>query len=214
MPSALAITRSSGVVMKPRTRSAFAPMYVVVTLTTAISLRGYCRTLRERMDCRPAIRITRLTTIASTGLLTKISVNFIGLSLAVLGFGSRTISRLNLVVDLNSGAVAEFEDAGRHHLVAGLYSRNRHLVTARAFHLHKLLAHPEICVSLWILHLRNDENGVAVGCIADRRCGQGDHGTCRAHGEVRFDEHPGSQLTVSIGNRRLDLHVSRLLIQD
>src|SRR5439155_632306 len=38
MPSALAMTRSSGVVMKPRTRSAFAPTYTVDTRTTAISL--------------------------------------------------------------------------------------------------------------------------------------------------------------------------------
>ena len=41
MPSALAITRSSGVVMKPRTRLAFAPTYTVVTRTIAMSLRGY-----------------------------------------------------------------------------------------------------------------------------------------------------------------------------
>src|SRR4029079_376417 len=40
MPSALAITRSSGVVMNPRTRSALAPTYAVETLTTAMSLRG------------------------------------------------------------------------------------------------------------------------------------------------------------------------------
>ena len=53
MPSALAITRSSGVVMKPRTRSALAPTYTVVTCTTAMSLRGYWRTLSERMACKP-----------------------------------------------------------------------------------------------------------------------------------------------------------------
>ena len=49
----------------------------VDTRTTAMSLRGYCRTLSARIDCRPAIRITRLTTIARTGRLTKRSVNFI-----------------------------------------------------------------------------------------------------------------------------------------
>src|SRR2546428_673476 len=76
MPSALAITRSIGVVINPRTRSAFAPTYTVVTCTTAMSLRGYCRTLSERIACKPAIRITRLTTIARTGRLTNKSVNF------------------------------------------------------------------------------------------------------------------------------------------
>src|SRR5262249_6776293 len=43
----------------------------------AMSLRGYCRTLRERIDWRPAIRITRFTTIARTGRLTKRSVNLL-----------------------------------------------------------------------------------------------------------------------------------------
>jgi len=42
-----------------------------------MSLRGYCRTLKERIDCSPAIKITRLTTTANTGLLMKMSVNFI-----------------------------------------------------------------------------------------------------------------------------------------
>ncbi len=77
MPSALAITRSSGVVMNPRTRSALAPTYTVDTFTTAMSLRGYCRTLSARIDCSPARRMTRLTTTASTGRRTKRSVNFI-----------------------------------------------------------------------------------------------------------------------------------------
>src|SRR5579863_8588293 len=76
MPSALAITRSSGVVMKPRTRSALAPTYTVVTWIIEMSLRGYCRTLSERTAWRPAIKMTRFTTIASTGRLINKSVNF------------------------------------------------------------------------------------------------------------------------------------------
>ena len=80
MPSALAMTRSRGVVMKPRTRSALAPTYAVRTVTTEMSLRGYCRMERVRMAWSPAIRITRLTTIARTGRLMKRSVNFIGSS--------------------------------------------------------------------------------------------------------------------------------------
>src|SRR5689334_24684410 len=96
--------------MKPRTRSALAPMYTVETFTTAISLRGYCRTLSERIDCKPAITITRLTTIASTGRLTKISVNFMGLPLVIFRFGSRIVVRLDFVIDLHGGAVAELED--------------------------------------------------------------------------------------------------------
>src|SRR5215467_12902507 len=113
MPSALAMTRSSGVVMKPRTRSAFAPTYVVDTRTTAMSLRGYWRTVSARMDCSPAMRIIRLTTIARTGRLTNRSVSFI---LAVLRFRSPLVIRLNLVVDENGSAVAKLKDAGSHDL--------------------------------------------------------------------------------------------------
>ena len=78
MPSAAAMARSRGVVMKPRTSSALAPTYTVVTVTEAFSLRGYWRTLSVRMAWKPAMMITRLTTIASTGRRMKMSVNFMG----------------------------------------------------------------------------------------------------------------------------------------
>src|SRR4029434_7447209 len=113
MPSALAMTRSSGVVMNPRTRSAFAPTYTVETRTTAMSLRGYCRTLSERIACNPAIRITRLTTIASTGRFMNRSVNRIS---AVLWFGSGLVRRLYVVIDDDRSAVSELEDTGCHDL--------------------------------------------------------------------------------------------------
>src|SRR3984893_7121092 len=76
MPSAEAITRSSGVVTKPRTRSAVAPTYAVVTVMAAFSLRGYWRTFSERIACTPAITIRRFTTSATTGRRMKRSVNF------------------------------------------------------------------------------------------------------------------------------------------
>src|SRR5215470_13065205 len=109
MPTALAITRSRGVVINPRTRSAFAPTYTVETDTTAMSLRGYWRTLSERIACRPAIRITRLTQIARTGRLMKRSVIFI--FLAVLGLRLGVIGRLHGVIDHHRGAVPELEGA-------------------------------------------------------------------------------------------------------
>src|SRR6266404_3678685 len=40
----------------------------------AMSLRGYCRTLIVFIACKPAMRMTKLTTIASTGRLMKRSV--------------------------------------------------------------------------------------------------------------------------------------------
>src|ERR1700675_2677670 len=170
MPSALAITRSSGVVMKPRTRSAFAPTYVVETCTTAMSLRGYWRTLSERIDCRPAIRITRLTTIANTGRLIKRSVNFIGSPrLAVLRPGGRIVFRLNFVVDRNGGTIAQLENAGADYFVAFVHARDdRNLVTARTVDLYELLPHAAVGLPLRTLQIGDDVNRVAIRCIADR----------------------------------------------
>ena len=77
MPSAAATARSMGVVMNPRTSSASAPTYAVVTVTVADSSLGYWRTFRLKIACSPATTNTRLTTIARTGRRTKMSVNFI-----------------------------------------------------------------------------------------------------------------------------------------
>src|SRR5687767_3643071 len=140
MPSALAMTRSSGVVMNPRTRSALAPMYAVVTETTAMSLRGYWRTLSDRIDWMPAIRMTRLTTIARTGRRMKMSVNRM---LAVRRFGIGLVGRGDVVVHLDRRATAKFEHARGDNLFAGLDAgEHRHLVAACVAELHELLAHP------------------------------------------------------------------------
>src|SRR5213083_1994764 len=171
MPSALAITRSSGVVMNPRTRSAFAPTYTVETRTMAISLRGYCRTLSARMDCRPAMRITRLTTIARTGRLTKRSVNRI---LTVLWLGCRLVGRLNLIVDENRSAVAKLEDTGGDDLFLRLDPRqNRDLIAARGSELHELLADAAVRLAIRTFELFNDEYGIPIRRVADRGGRQG-----------------------------------------
>src|SRR5262249_43939211 len=154
MPAALAITRSSGVVMKPRTRSALAPTNAVVTLTTAMSLRGYCRTLSARIACTPAIRITRLTTIARTGRLTNRSVNRI---LAFLRLGSRLVLRLNFIVDDNGSAVPKLEGARRHDLFFGFDAgQHGNLIASRRTELHKLLAYAAIGSAFRIFEIFND----------------------------------------------------------
>jgi hypothetical protein len=48
----------------------------VVTVIVARSSRGYCRTLSELIACRPAMMMTRLTTMANTGRRMKMSVSF------------------------------------------------------------------------------------------------------------------------------------------
>src|SRR6476660_4672951 len=52
-----------------------------------MSLRGYCRTFNVFTACNPAMRMTKLTTIASTGRLMKRSVN------AVIAFATRHSER-------------------------------------------------------------------------------------------------------------------------
>src|SRR5262252_911639 len=102
-----------------------------------MSLRGYCRTERERIACSPAIRITRLTTIARTGRRTKRSVIFMSV---VLRFRGRIVRGLHRVVDLDGGAGPELEGSGRHDLLAGLEAReHRDLVPARGTELDELL---------------------------------------------------------------------------
>src|SRR2546428_9673086 len=178
MPSALAMTRSSGVVMNPRTRSAFAPTYTVEIRTTAMSLRGYCRTLRARIDCRPAIRMTRLTTIARTGRLTNRSVRRI---LTILRLRSRFVTWLNLIVDENGRTVAKLE----HTRTDGLFARleagqDRDLIAARGTELDKLLAHAAIGLTIRVLEVCDNEHRIAVRRVADRRRRQGYNRAARA----------------------------------
>src|SRR4051812_38400573 len=60
--------------MKPWIRSADAPGYTVVTLTTVFDSFGYCRIGSTVAARRPIRRISRLTTTDKTGRLMKISV--------------------------------------------------------------------------------------------------------------------------------------------
>src|SRR4029079_9463553 len=116
MPSAAAIARSSGVVMKPRTRSELAPTYTVRTVTVALSSFGYWRTFRVRIACRPATTMRTLTTIASTGRRRKSSVSF--MTSAFLGVGRQLRLRLDRVVHDDRRVVPQLERARAHHVLA------------------------------------------------------------------------------------------------
>src|SRR5262249_41378202 len=63
--------------MKPWIRSADAPGYTVVTLTTVVESFGYWRIGSTIAARRPISRISRLTTTDRTGRLMKISVKTI-----------------------------------------------------------------------------------------------------------------------------------------
>jgi hypothetical protein len=68
-------TRSIGVVRKPRTVSALAPVYTVVMMTDEDSTSGNCCTGSCVSARTPTSTMIRLTTIAKTGCLMKTSVN-------------------------------------------------------------------------------------------------------------------------------------------
>src|SRR6478672_5136616 len=150
MPSAAAIERSSGVVMKPRTRSAFAPTYAVRTVTVALSSFGYWRTFSVRMAWRPATMITRFTTIARTGLLMKMSVSF--MRSPVLRLRGDVGLRALRVSQEDGRVVPQLERAAADDLLAGLHAvEDGDEVSARLAELHELL--PRVLHGLAVLRL-------------------------------------------------------------
>src|SRR5215471_1640803 len=100
-----------------------------------MSLRGNCRTLSDRIDWRPAIRMTRLTTSASTGRRMNRSVHFIS---AVLRLRRRIAAGLGLIVHEHRRSVAQLEHARGDDLLAGLHAReDRDQIAARIADLHE-----------------------------------------------------------------------------
>src|SRR5687768_3929427 len=179
---------------------------------TAISLRGYWRTLSARIDCSPAIRMTRLTTIARTGRLMNKSVNRIS---AVLRLGRPAVRWLHLVVDLHGGAVAQLEDARRDDLLAGLdAAQHRNLIAAGAAKLDDLLTHSAIGPAFLALQVGDDEHGIAAGRVADRRRPQRYDRRRRPEQHLRLHEHARTQLARRVGERGLHGDVAGRLIDD
>src|SRR5438105_14025150 len=105
----------------------------------AFSLRGYWRTLSERIACTPAITMMRLTTMARTGRRMKRSVNFI-LRSAVHGVGSQFGGGREIVAHRHGAAVAQLEGAARYHrLAGGQAGRHRHQIAPALSEAHELL---------------------------------------------------------------------------
>src|SRR5262249_49101751 len=177
----------------------------VETLTTAMSLRGYCRTLSARIDCSPAMRITRLTTIARTGRLTKRSVRRI---LIVLGLWRGFVARLDFVVHENGGTIAKLEGTGTDHLFSALASgEDGDLITARRSKLHDLLPHTFVGLTICVLQLGDHVYGVAVWRVADGGSRQRHQLAAGAQQYFRLNEHAGTQRAFGIRQRGLYLNV-------
>src|ERR1035437_547890 len=217
MPSAAAIARSSGVVMNPRTRSALAPTYTVVTGTAALSLRGYCRTTRVRIAWTPAIKITRFTTRASTGRRMNRSVNFMEAARgSTIGRVRRQVVLRRQVVVLDyRHAVAQFEDAGTDNALAGLEARfDAHKISPRGPGADELLPHGQTRLSLVLTRLRFDHiHRVAVGRAQDRGGRDLQHRLLFRQEHFDAGKHARAQQLLRILERSLQAHAARLRIQ-
>src|SRR6266853_5321352 len=118
---------------------------MVVTVIDAMSLRGYWRTLIVFIACKPAMRMTKLTTIASTGRLMKRSVKDFMSRISI--FASRICRRrIHLrfrresIVDRYRRSVAQFENSRAHDgFIRFQPIENRHEIAARFAHPNKLL---------------------------------------------------------------------------
>src|ERR1035441_5923138 len=194
MPSAAAMARSSGVVIKPRTRSALAPTYTVVTDTAALSLRGYCRTTRVRIAWTPAIRITRFTTSASTGRRMNRSVkDFMGATWgSTVGRAGRHVVLWRQVVVLDHGhAIAELEDAGADNTIPGLEARlHTHVIPARLACPDELLPHRQFGLPAFFAWLRLDHiDRVPKGSAEDGSGRDDQHGLLLRQQHLNAGEH-------------------------
>src|SRR5712692_3065972 len=202
MPSAAAITRSRGVVMNPRTSSAFAPTKMVVIVIAAFSLLGDWRTLSERMAWIPAIRITKLTTIAITGRRMKRSVNFISLPFGesvVRRLGSQLGSGSELVVHRHRHTVAQFERAGADHGFAwGHPGDDRDEIPASLAESNELLVRDQGGLTARILLFLDRKNRVSVRREDHSRRRDQGHGLFVVRKHLDIHEHPRRQPPVGV----------------
>src|SRR5437879_1614374 len=118
----------------------------------AFSLRGYWRTLSERIDCTPAMTMRRLTTIARIGRRMNRSVNFIGAPFArslVDRLGGQLGAGGEIVLHHHRAAVAQLEGAAGDDGLVGLQPRHhRHQVSSALAQPDELLVRDQRAVLL------------------------------------------------------------------
>src|SRR5258707_9334110 len=137
-----------------------------------MSLRGYCRTFNVFIACNPAMRMTKLTTIASTGRLMKRSVNDVIYKFGIRASDFLSIWRFRIqfwfgckiVVHGHSHSVAQLKESGAHKGLACFQSlRNRDEIATCFTDPRKLLPkHLRFLARLRVLLFLDHKNRIAV----------------------------------------------------
>src|ERR1700685_395043 len=174
---------------------------MVVTVTDAFSLLGYCRTFRLRNAWSPAIRITRLTTTARTGRRMKRSVKFteLGLGLPARSGVARLGRELGVrdegIVDVDRASRPQAEHAGGDDGVPFLQAReDRHEVAAPDAEAHDLLADNLLLLAGRRVRLLVDNvDGVAEGGVEDGGRRDGEDIVDLGQLDLDVHVHPGVQ---------------------
>ena len=138
-----------------------------------MSLRGYCRTESERIDCKPGDQDHQVDDDREDGSLDEQVGELHQLS---SGAGAGSLAGWICVVDDDGGAVAELEHARGHDLVARVDARRRPRPGRRAPRRASRTAGARRDRSgpSGRTELGDDEDRIAVGRIADRRPRQRD----------------------------------------
>src|SRR6185295_18794770 len=185
---------------KPRTRSALAPTYAVVTVMAAFSLRGYWRTFSERIAWTPAIRIRRLTTSATTGRRMKRSVNFMSGPLRpslIDGFGRHLDLGRELVLHHYGGVVAQLEGAaGDDGLALGDAGDDLHQVALALAQADELLPGDQGSFAGVVLLFFHREDGVAIRRVEHGGGGDDQDAALVRRQHLHVDEHAGTEAPV------------------
>src|SRR5580693_8463127 len=168
------------------------------------SLRGYCRTLMLRIAWYPAIKIIRLTTVATTGRLINRSVKLISSSRrsTVCRVRRQVAARLNLVIDLDGCAALEPEHARCDNFVTRLKpGDHRNHIAACLPSLDKLFLNALVFFALRVFQLGDHKNGIAIRRVMNGGGGNRHHILPFAQDDTHFGKHPGTKPEIRVCER-------------
>ena len=132
-----------------------------------MSLRGNCRTLSERIDCSPAIRITRLTTDRQDRPANEEIGEFHQLS---SGFGAGLFEGWTSLLTCTAAPGRSLNTPEVTTSSPGLTPDSTATWSPRAAaQLDDLLAHAAVGLAVGALDVLDDEHRIAVGRVVDRR---------------------------------------------